>query len=133
MGLRLKISEKLKLECRDIYLESLKNLIWLNLNKPATGGFDWTMSQKSQFLGFEPFLEGSCGPQTENFGKIPKTYGDISLESPKNLTEPNLNKPATGEWSPTMSKKCSKNTYFSHWRPQKWPKITFQAKMTPDT
>ena len=70
MGLRLKISEKLKLECRDIYLQSPKNLIWPNLNKPATGGFDRTMSQKSQFLGFEPFLEGSCEPQTENFGKI---------------------------------------------------------------
>ena len=57
-------------KCRDIYLESPKKLIWPNLNKPATGGFDRTMSQKSQFLGFEPFLEGSCGPQTENFGKI---------------------------------------------------------------
>ena len=74
------------------------------MNKPATGGFDWTMSQKPQFLGFEPFLEGSCGPQTDNFEKIPKTYKDISLESPKNLTEPNLNKPATGEWGPTTSK-----------------------------
>ena len=70
MGLRLKISEKLKLECRDIYLESLKNLIWTNLNKPATGAFDRTISQLSQILGFEPFLEGSCEPQTENFGKI---------------------------------------------------------------
>ena len=132
-GLRLKIWEKFKLECRDIYLESPKKLIRPNLNKPATRGFDRTMSQKSQFLGFEPFLEGSCGPQTENFGKIPKTYGDISLESPKNLTQPNLNKPATGECVPTMSQKCSKNADFSHWWPQKWPKITFQAKMTSDT
>ena len=58
MGLTLKISEKLKLECRDIYLESPKNLIWPNLNKPTTGGFGRTVSQKSQFLGFESFLEG---------------------------------------------------------------------------
>ena len=73
MGLRLKILGKLKLECRDIYLESPKNLIWPNLNKPATRGFDRTMSQKSKMLGYGPFLEGSWGPQTENFGKIVTT------------------------------------------------------------
>ena len=114
MGLRLKILEKLKLECRDIFLESPKQLIWPNLKAPVTAGFDQTVSRKSQFLGFELFLEDSCGPQTENFGKIPKTCGDISLESPKNLTEPNLNKPVTRECVPTMSQKCSKNANFSH-------------------
>ena len=46
-----------------------KKLIMAKFEQTSDQGL-WTMSQKSQFLGFEPFLEGSCGPQTENFGKI---------------------------------------------------------------
>ena len=66
---------------------------------------DQILSQNSIFGVFEPLLDGSYGPLTENYGKIPKTYRYISLESPKNLTWPNLNKPATGDFDHTMSQK----------------------------
>ena len=57
----------MKLECRDIHLESPKKLIRLNLNQSETA---WTTSPKSQLLGFEPFLEGLWGPPTDNFEKV---------------------------------------------------------------
>ena len=48
--------------------KSGENLTWPNLNKPATGDFDRTMSLKSQFSGYGPFFKGSQGPHTQNFG-----------------------------------------------------------------
>ena len=39
------------------------------------------------------FSEAWYGPQTQIFGKMKNTCGEIHLESPKNLAWPNLNKP----------------------------------------
>ena len=53
-----------------IHLEFPKNLVWPNLNKPATGKFGATMPPKPHFLGSGPFSEASFGPQTQFFGKV---------------------------------------------------------------
>ena len=92
------------------------------------------MSQKSQFLGFEPFLEGSCGPQTENFGKCPKTYRDISLESPKKTHRAKFKQ--TSDWGvrPNYVKIDAQKTQISVTDdPRNGQKITFQTRMTLDT
>ena len=45
------------------------------------------------------------GLKMQVFGKGKNMYVDINLESPKNLTWPNLNKPVTGKFGSTMSTK----------------------------
>ena len=92
----------MKLECRDIHLESPKKLIRLNLNQSETA---WTTSPKSQLLGFEPFLEGLWGPPTDNFEKVETRVQRHLSTVPKNSLWPNLNKPVTGGFDRTMSQK----------------------------
>ena len=61
--------------------------------------------QKMHIFGSEPFSEGWYGPQTQIFWKTKNTPGDIHLDSPKHLTRPNLNKPATRKFGGTLSQK----------------------------
>ena len=112
----------------DIHPESPKYLTWPNLNKPATSQFGGIKWQKWLFLGSGPFSEGWHGPKNQNYGKVKKTSGDIHLESPKNLTWPNLNKPAPAKFGGTLSPKSPISAIFSLIKSPKMAKNQFLSQ-----
>ena len=85
---------------------------------------------KITFLGSGPFSETLSGAPRQFFGKAKNTCGDIHLKFPENLNWPNLNKPATRKFEGTFRPKSPISAFLE---PKKWPKTTFQAKMTSDT
>ena len=69
-----------------------------NLFQEVEGQWGWTelviVTCSSHWSQLQlTFSEAWYGPQTQIFGKMKNTCGEIHLESPKNLAWPNLNKP----------------------------------------
>ena len=68
------------------------------------------------------------GLRLKSLEKLKLEFRDIYLESPKNITEPNLKKPATGECVPTMSEKCAKTQISAVDDPRNGQKSLFKPK-----
>ena len=93
LGLKNRVSPLLK-GGRGNY-ESPKKYSWPNMNKPGTGEFDRTISQKWHFLGSGSFLKDWSGHKPQNFRKIEIWVQGHLSGVPKKLIWPNLNKLAT--------------------------------------
>ena len=82
---------------------------------------------KMAIFGFWAIFRGLARAQKSKLQKS-ETSGDIHLESPKNLTWPNLNKPATAKFGGTMSPKSPISAIFSLIKSPKMAKNQFLSQ-----